>query len=392
MRDVDVLIVGAGPAGATAALNLAPLRRVAIVERSAEPSPRIGESLPAAARRLFRDMGLLDSFLAQGHAPCYGNRSVWGDAQPRELDALRDPDGHGWHLDRVRFERWLRDAATARGATVIAPATIERIERDGDAWLVTCCHPERESRDPAAGRHEAPASIRTPTQVPRLTLGMTTMTIRASLIIDAAGRAAPIARRLGAQTRIDDRLVCGWVYGRDERHGSRGWTFVEATEDGWWYTAPMPHDRRVLAFHTDSDLPAARVARDRDALLQSARSTRKLASWLDDAGFVAEDAAGFTAAHSATLEPCAGDGFLAAGDAALAFDPLSSQGLLNALFTGLAAAEAADSHLRGDADAMSRYRDTISGIAAAYRRHLSIYYGMEERWPDALFWKRRRNC
>ena len=112
----------------------------------------------------------------------------------------------------------------------------------------------------------------------------------------------------------------------------------------------------------------------------------------DDAGFVADETAGFTAAHSATLEPCAGDGFLAAGDAALAFDPLSSQGLLNALFTGLAAAEAADSHLRGDAEALPRYRETISGIAAAYRRHLSTFYAMEQRWPRAAFWERRRNC
>lgn len=352
---VDVLIVGAGSAGATAALNLAPLRRVVVVERNAEPSPRIGESLPAAARRLFRDMGLLESFLAEGHAPCYGNRSVWGDATPRELDALRDPDGHGWHLDRVRFERWLRDAALSRGAEILAPATAERIERDGDGWLV-----ETNAR-----------------------------TIRASLIVDAAGRAAPIARKLGAQVRVDDRLVCGWVYGRDEGRGSRGLTFVEAAEDGWWYTAPMPHDRRVLAFHTDADLPAAHIARDRDALLQAARSTRELASWLDDAGFVAEQSAGFTAAHSATLEPCAGEGFFAAGDAALAFDPLSSQGLLNALFTGLAAAEAADSHLGGDADALARYRGTIAGIAAAYRRHLALFYGEERRWAEAVFWRRR---
>ena len=355
---VDVLIVGAGPAGATAALNLAPLRSVAIIERNAEPAPRIGESLPAAARRLFRDMGLLESFLAEGHAPCYGNRSVWGDGQPQEVDALRDPDGHGWHLDRVRFERWLRDAAASRGAHLIAPATVGRIERDGDAWRV-----ETEA-----------------------------MTLRASLLLDAAGRTAPIARRLGAQTRIDDRLVCGWVYGRDAGRRSRGLTFVESAEDGWWYTAPMPNGRRVLAFHTDADLPAARIARDRDALLERARATRELASWLDDAGFVADETAGFTAAHSATLEPCAGDGFLAAGDAALAFDPLSSQGLLNALFTGLAAAEAADSHLRGDAEALPRYRETISGIAAAYRRHLSTFYAMEQRWPREAFWERRRNC
>ncbi len=353
--NVDVLIVGGGPAGATAALNLAPLRSVAVIERNAEPSPRIGESLPAAARRLFRDMGLLDSFLAEDHAPCYGNRSVWGDAQPQELDALRDPDGHGWHLDRVRFERWLRDAATSRGAELIAPATLEHIARDDDGWLVET----------------------------------NAITIRASLIIDAAGRAAPVARRLGAQVRVDDRLACGWVYGRDAGRGSRGLTYIEATEDGWWYTAPMPHGRRVLAFHTDADLPAARIARDRDALLRSASGARELAFWLDDAGFVADETAGFTAAHSAVLEPCAGDGFLAAGDAALAFDPLSSQGLLNALFTGLAAAEAADSHLRGDTGALPRYRDTISGIAATYRRHLALFYGMERRWPHAPFWQRR---
>jgi flavin-dependent dehydrogenase len=361
MRSVDVLIVGGGPAGATAALNLAPLRTVAVVERSAAPAPRIGESLPAAARRLFSDMGLLESFLGQGHAPCYGNRSVWGDPHPREIDSLRDADGHGWHLDRVRFEQWLRDAAVSRGAELIVPATVERIERDGDGWSVDIAR------------------------------GSDVVTLYPKIVIDAAGRAAPLARRLGAQTRVEDRLICGWIYGRDEGDGGRGLTFVEATVDGWWYTAPMPNGRRVLAFHTDADLPAARIASDRDALLASARSTNELSALLDAAGFVAEETSGFTAAHTSILEPCAGPGFLAAGDAALAFDPLSSQGLLNALFTGLAAAEAADSHLRGDAEALSRYRATIAGIASAYRDHLALWYGMERRWPDAPFWKRRHS-
>ena len=69
MQQFDVLVVGAGPAGSTAALNLAPLRRVALVEACAETTRRIGESLPPAARRLLRDMGLLDCFQAQAHSP-----------------------------------------------------------------------------------------------------------------------------------------------------------------------------------------------------------------------------------------------------------------------------------------------------------------------------------
>ena len=77
-----VLILGAGPAGSVAALNLAPSRRVIAVERRMGASPRIGEALPPAARRLMTDMGLLDAFLRERHMPCYGNRSVWGVRTP----------------------------------------------------------------------------------------------------------------------------------------------------------------------------------------------------------------------------------------------------------------------------------------------------------------------
>ncbi len=353
MREVDVLIAGAGPAGASAALNLAPVRRVAVVDRHAEPPPRIGESIPPAVRRLLTDMGLFESFVAEGHAPCYANRAVWGGEQPREIDFLRDPDGHGWHLDRKRFEGWLRGAAADRGAALLVPDSIERVERDGNRWRIEL----------ASGA------------------------ISAAVLIDAGGRAAPLARRLGARVAAEDRLVCAWRSGVDRGPGARGMTFVEATEHGWWYTAPLPNERRVLAFHTDSDLP---LPRDGDALLARAAAQKELASVLRESGFVADTPVAVRAANSATLEPCAGDGWLAAGDAALAFDPLSSQGILNALFTGLAAAEAADRFLRGEP--FDDYAEIIGGIRSAYREHLGTWYGMERRWPDAPFWRRRQGA
>ena len=360
MRDAEVLIVGVGPAGATAAINLAPSRRVLLVDSKAQVMPRIGESLVPAARRLLADMGLLDSFLAQGHEPWYGNRAVWGGPEPLEVDCLRDPDGHGWHLDRARFEQWLRDTAATRGAELLTPATVERLERDGRRWHV------------------------------RLKTADGPRVIAADLLIDAGGRAAPVARRLGVRVEARDRLVCVWMYGRDGRDGGRGLTYVEAARDGWWYTAPLPASRRVLAFHTDADLPSLRKVREEHGLVECASAVEQLSALLADVSFTPETESGTTAAHSAVLAPPAGDGWLAVGDAALSFDPLSSQGLLNALFTGLAAAEAADRHLRGAAQALTEYRQTIGGIEAAYRRHLALFYAGETRWPEAPFWQRRQ--
>jgi flavin-dependent dehydrogenase len=74
----------------------------------------------------------------------------------------------------------------------------------------------------------------------------------------------------------------------------------------------------------------------------------------------------------------------------MTFDPLSSQGLMHALFSGLAAAEAADSYLCGDSAAPARYHQMMHGIQGAYQRRLAFSYSAETRWPWAPFWQRRQ--
>ena len=61
--------------------------------------------------------------------------------------------------------------------------------------------------------------------------------LRARLLIDASGRGANLARRLGAHILVDDHLTCRWLSGRAT--GPAGLTIVEAVEDGGWYTAPL---------------------------------------------------------------------------------------------------------------------------------------------------------
>jgi len=73
--DHDLAVIGAGPTGAALAQTLAPRHRVLLVDRAATPERRIGESLIPAARRLLRDMAILDAHEALVHPAYLGNRS-----------------------------------------------------------------------------------------------------------------------------------------------------------------------------------------------------------------------------------------------------------------------------------------------------------------------------
>jgi flavin-dependent dehydrogenase len=84
-----------------------------------------------------------------------------------------------------------------------------------------------------------------------------------------------------------------------------------------------------------------------------------------------------------------GHGWLAVGDAAMAFDPLSSQGLLQALASGIRAGETAVRHLAGESTAVGEYALKTAEIFGEYKRLHAVYYGREGRWPQSIFWQRR---
>jgi flavin-dependent dehydrogenase len=371
VREVDVLIVGGGPAGSTAALNLAPTRSVLVIDSRGFHANEliVGESLAPAARRLLWDMGLLKDFEAQGHETCYGNRSVWGDTTPLETDYLRDPDGPGWHLDRNRFDHWLRDVAASRGSDLLPQVALRTLD-----W------------DPSIRCWQAVVSDGS-AQCTR---------VLARILIDATGRHASISRRLGAQVESrEPRMVCGWLNGFSlgEIPSTAGFTFVEAVEDGWWYTAPLPCERRILAFYTDADLASARLLRHEQTFLNHVSRTQHLGSILRDCGFSAgSERVHLTISNGGRTRPAAGPHWFAAGDAVIHFDPISSQGLFNALFTGLASAEAADRVLAGEdpRQAAATYSRLIDSIDDAYSKHLDACYASEERWLEHSFWARRR--
>jgi flavin-dependent dehydrogenase len=96
------------------------------------------------------------------------------------------------------------------------------------------------------------------------------------------------------------------------------------------------------------------------------------------------------AAASEVLECSAGTRWLATGDAALAFDPLSSQGIYTALQSGLLAAQTIGAVLQGQNSAVLDWSLKNRERFARHLRTRQAYYSLERRWPDSDFWRRRQ--
>ncbi|MBV9108383.1 MAG: tryptophan 7-halogenase, partial [Gemmatimonadetes bacterium] len=345
-----------GPAGAAAALALARRgRRVLLADAGASADP-VGEALPPVGRALLGELGLLDAFLRQGHAPSHGNASAWGSDDLAAHDFMFGIHGHGWHLDRGRFDAGLRAAAAEAGAEVVSPARVGDAERTGEGWRV------------------------------RISIAGETRDVACAWIVDATGRSAAIVRKQGGRRVRHDRLVA--VHARFRPHDGAdadGRTLVEAVPDGWWYAARLPSGERVAAFLTDPGA-GGRVLSPPAFQSALARTTHVRAAL---AGYALASRPRGADAGSARLAPPAGDGWIAAGDAAISYDPLSSHGILNALHTGTLAGRAIDAALDGDASAIPAYAEHVDAVYATYLHHLHAHYAAEARWPDHPFWARR---
>lgn len=365
----DVIVVGAGPAGSAVAQRLAGAHRVLMLDRPAPPEPpphtprpaaawRIGESLPGAAGVLLRRQGLFERFAQDGHAERGASVSVWHSPEPVWFDALRDPNGPGWHLDRIRFDALLRQAALDAGATLVLASGRWQVQHAASAWQV---------HHPATGQ-----------------------THHASVLVDATGRNAAVCQSLGLKLHADDPLVCVHALLPPAADPDRC-TRTCADLNGWWYSVRVPSGHRVLAFHLDADDPALHQLRNARDLLTQARRLPLLAAVLPDS--VPPGPTHRRPAGSVWLDPLAcarWPGLYAVGDAVLACDPISSQGLFHALACADAAAQAIAQQLLGDGLTTQAYYAQMQVVQTRYLSHLRATYAAPERFRQHWFWQRRR--
>jgi flavin-dependent dehydrogenase len=360
--DFDIAVVGAGPAGSATARRLARCGcRVVLLERSRFGGPRVGESLAPATQPLLAELGVWSQFMALSPLPSYGTRSVWGSPDIQDHSHIISPYGRGWHVDRVAFDLMLAEAAVSAGAELRCGAALIGCDMaDGNRWLLRL------------QEHGTNERIR----------------LRARLLIDATGRAARLARRLGGERILLDRLVGVGTMFRDVDTSREGYILVESSCDGWWYTAPVPPDRMMAMLMTESDLCGrARLSdlgRWRGRLACAPATAARLV------GTVLWGPRVFPAVSQRLRRNECDAPWIAVGDAALAVDPISGSGVVRALRSARAGAEAALSLLDGQTrHAIEPYEAERNRECTTYLHERAVYYGVEQRWRTFPFWQRR---
>jgi flavin-dependent dehydrogenase len=368
----SVLVVGGGPAGATAAHLLSAAGfGVTVLERATFPRYHIGESLQPSCVAILDRVGMRETLLSRGFVKKYGVYNEWGSERwAFEFSAIPAGEEHAFQVVRSEFDKLLLDNARAAGAAVFEGAEAVGLEWEGD-------RPVRARWRSTAGGDEAER------------------TITFDLLIDASGRTGLIANQSLKNRRFNEGFqnVAVWAYWRGAQplsEGPAGATAISSVSNGWLWLIPL-HDGTLslgLVTHRDEFKKRRAGSADLVDLYLKAVAESPLAARLTVGAERVSDLR-VEQEFSYASTRFSGPGYFLAGDAACFIDPLLSTGVHLAMYSALLAASSAASLLRGEVSEAEVIPFYDRSYRLAYLRILVLVASFYQLYDgkDAYFWK-----
>ena len=355
MRDQDVVVIGGGPAGSSAATFLARRGyRVALFERDRFPRFHVGESLIPGASDLLAELGVEEEIERAGFLRKYGGCLVSPQEEKVKFDLsqiqaqLRRP--YTFQVLRSEFDRILLENCKRAGVEVFEGVPVKDVLMAyGKCAGVIITHSDGAIRE-----------------------------VSARMIVDATGRDTLLATKLGLKSSVPSLTKASLYahYEKVERDQGRdeGNLTIVMFRHGWFWIIPMTDHLSSVGAVVDSQLLRNR-SNGLDAFF---------AELIAQCPFVAERmkrAAPVTRVHAIpTLAYIArefvGDGFVIIGDAVGFLDPIFAAGVYFALKEGkLAAEQIHQAFLAGDLS-----KTALLPYEQKLRREISVVLSQIQGW------------
>lgn len=365
----DVIVIGAGPAGSTAAALLAEKgRRVLVLEKERFPRYHIGESLMPYCYFTFERLGVLPKIEAMAFVEKFSVQFVGRDGRVSTpfyfFQHFDHPAAKTWQVPRADFDQMLLDNARAKGAEVREETEVTRLLTGPGGEVTGVC---TRGRDGAVHEHTA------------------------RVVIDATGRDALHLRKTGTRRR-DPHLnkVAIWTYYRGAKRdpgldaGSTTVAYLEGK--GWFWHIPLR-----------DDVVSSGIVAERDYLFRDTQDPRAIFEreirnnpWIEEHLSCGKQFGEYwvTGEYSYRGEHCAADGLVLVGDAFAFLDPVFSSGVFLALKTGELAADAVDAALARPgpvtADAFNEYGERVCGAIETMRKIVYAFYDPKFSFADLI--------
>lgn len=338
--DYDIIIAGAGPAGTTCALALRNSGlRVALIDKASFPRDKVcGDAIPGRAVRTLYKLGpeFESSFKALPLKLVTKNTSLYYNGRNLSFTWV----GEAYTCTRLTFDDFLfSEAANKSNAEILTGAEIRNVRRENDITIATM-------RD---GR-----------------------TLSCRLFVGADGANSVTARQLTGR-EIDRNNHVGSVrayytnVSTVNPHTTEVYFLKEFLPSYLWIF-PLPGNRANVGFGMLSSEIARRNLDLKKLFHEFIARSPEVAAKLQGA-IMDGPLAGFGLPLGGKSLPISGEGYLLAGDAASVIDPMSGDGIGNAMLSGRLAAE----------QAMQCFREENFSAAfmRTYDRHVRVSIGKE---------------